>query len=91
MSALLTLEEGAVCEGSMEKLHAFYDRGVRMMTLTWNFPNEIGFPNIHYHSYPLHLFDQVKPKLCQPSFCLRMRYVRYEAGRRLRKTAGQGK
>ncbi len=23
--------------------------------------------------------------------CLRMRYVRYEAGRRLRKTAGQGK
>ncbi len=47
MSALLTLEEGAVCEGSMEKLHAFYDRGVRMMTLTWNFPNEIGFPNIH--------------------------------------------
>lgn len=47
MSALLTLEEGAVCEGSIEKLHAFYDRGVRMMTLTWNFPNEIGYPNVH--------------------------------------------
>ena len=45
MSALLTIEEGAVCQGSLEKLREFYDRGVRMLTLTWNFPNEIGFPN----------------------------------------------
>lgn len=46
ISALLTVEEGAVCQGSMEKLKEFYDRGVRMMTLTWNFPNEIGWPNL---------------------------------------------
>lgn len=46
MCAMLTIEEGAVCQGSLEKLHEFYDRGVRMMTLTWNFPNEIGFPNV---------------------------------------------
>ncbi len=46
ISAMLTLEEGAVCEGSLEKLQKFYDRGVRMMTLTWNFPNEIGYPNL---------------------------------------------
>lgn len=46
ISAMLTLEEGAVCKGSLEKLREFYDRGVRMMTLTWNFPNEIGFPNV---------------------------------------------
>lgn len=45
MSALLTIEEGAVCQGSLEKLREFYDRGVRMLTLTWIFPNEIGFPN----------------------------------------------
>lgn len=45
ISALLTIEEGAVCQGSLEKLREFYDRGVRMLTLTWNFPNEIGFPN----------------------------------------------
>ena len=31
--------------GSLEKLRAFYDRGVRMVTLTWNFQNSIGFPN----------------------------------------------
>lgn len=46
ISALLTIEEGAAIQGSMEKLREFYDRGVRMMTLTWNFPNEIGYPNV---------------------------------------------
>lgn len=46
MSAILTIEEGETIEGSLEKLQYFYDRGVRMMTLTWNYPNQIGFPNI---------------------------------------------
>ncbi|GMG71286.1 dipeptidase [Tetragenococcus halophilus] len=45
MSALLTMEEGAPIEGSVEKLEEFYNLGVRMMTLTWNYPNEIGYPN----------------------------------------------
>lgn len=45
MSAFLTVEEGAVCEGKLERLKELYDMGVRMMTLTWNFENEIGFPN----------------------------------------------
>ena len=45
MSALLTVEEGAVCKGEPEKLRTLYDMGVRMLTLTWNFPNELGEPN----------------------------------------------
>lgn len=45
MSAMLTVEEGAVCRGEIGKLRRLYEMGVRMMTLTWNFPNEIGFPN----------------------------------------------
>jgi len=45
LSAMLTVEEGAVCKGETEKLRKLYDMGVRMMTLTWNFPNEIGYPN----------------------------------------------
>ena len=45
MSALLTLEEGEACEGSIDKLEHFYDRGVRMMTLTWNYENSLAFPN----------------------------------------------
>ncbi len=43
--ALLTVEEGGAAEGSLAKLERLYLRGVRMMTLTWNFPNEIGFPH----------------------------------------------
>ena len=45
INALLTVEEGGAIEGDLEKLRALYDRGVRMMTLTWNYPNEIGFPS----------------------------------------------
>ena len=45
MSALLTIEEGEVIEGSIEKLEHFYNRGVRMMTLTWNFANQLAYPN----------------------------------------------
>lgn len=45
INALFTVEGGGACEGSLEKLNALYGRGARMMTLTWNHPNEIGFPN----------------------------------------------
>ncbi len=45
INALLTVEEGGAIEGNLEKLEILYDRGVRMMTLTWNYPNEIGYPN----------------------------------------------
>lgn len=45
LSALLTVEGGEACEGKLENLKYLYDQGVRMMTLTWNFPNELGFPN----------------------------------------------
>ena len=44
ISALLTVEEGGVCEGKLERLEHLYRLGVRMMTLTWNYPNEIGYP-----------------------------------------------
>lgn len=48
MSALLTIEEGGVCEGNIEFLRNFYRLGVRMITLTWNFKNEIATPNIDF-------------------------------------------
>lgn len=46
MSALLTVEEGAVCQGELERLERLYEMGVRMLTLTWNYPNELGYPNL---------------------------------------------
>lgn len=45
MSALLTIEEGGACQGELAFLRNFYRLGVRMMTLTWNYPNELAFPN----------------------------------------------
>lgn len=45
LNAMFTVEEGGAIEGSLEKLEKLYERGVRMMTLVWNYPNEIGFPN----------------------------------------------
>lgn len=47
-SAFLTIEEGGVIQGKLENLRMFYEAGVRLMTLTWNYPNEIGYPNYHY-------------------------------------------
>lgn len=46
MSALLTIEEGGVTRGSLAHLRNFYRLGVRMLTLTWNHANGIGFPNV---------------------------------------------
>ncbi len=58
ISAMLTLEEGSVIDGDLDNLDYYYDRGVRMITLTWNYANGIGHPNFtpdksHDHS-PLH-------------------------------------
>ncbi len=41
ISALLSIEGGEALNGSIENLKYFYDRGVRVMTLTWNYDNEI--------------------------------------------------
>lgn len=45
MSAMLTIEEGGVCQGELAFLRNFYRLGVRMMTLTWNYKNELAYPN----------------------------------------------
>lgn len=45
VSALKTIEEGAVYKGQPELVRDFYNRGVRKSTLTWNFENELAYPN----------------------------------------------
>ncbi|KAB3532540.1 membrane dipeptidase [Alkaliphilus pronyensis] len=47
LSGFLTIEEGGAIEGSIEYLRNFYNEGVRLITLTWNYPNEIGYPNYY--------------------------------------------
>lgn len=45
MSGFLTVEEGGIIEGKMERLEELYREGVRLITLTWNFENCFGYPN----------------------------------------------
>ena len=45
ISAMLTIEDGGCCQGSLAALRNFYRLGVRIMTLTWNFKNTLASPN----------------------------------------------
>ncbi len=42
VKAILAVEGASACGGTIEGLHHLYDRGVRLITLTWNAVNEIG-------------------------------------------------
>lgn len=44
VSSFLTVEEGAALEGKISNLEELRRLGVRLITLTWNYPNEIGYP-----------------------------------------------
>lgn len=41
IASLLSIEGGEAFEGKLENLHCFYNQGVRIVTLTWNFSNEL--------------------------------------------------
>lgn len=45
IAALLTLEEGAILDNNLKRVDELYEMGVRLITLTWNHENCIGFPN----------------------------------------------
>lgn len=42
---VLTVEEGGVLNGSLKRLDDLYNKGIRLITLTWNYKNCIGNPN----------------------------------------------
>ena len=46
LSAMLTLEDGGVVFDDLAMLRNYYRLGVRMIALTWNYENGIGFPNL---------------------------------------------
>ena len=45
IGVLLTIEDGGVLGEELDNVKKFYDKGVRLVTLTWNHPNAIGYPN----------------------------------------------
>lgn len=44
-TGILTVEEGGVLNGYLNRLDSLYSRGIRLITLTWNYENCIGYPN----------------------------------------------
>ncbi|GAB6170441.1 dipeptidase [Clostridium carnis] len=48
VGAFLSIEEGEVLQGKVERVKEMYDLGIRFITLTWNFKNSIGYPNYKY-------------------------------------------
>lgn len=57
MSALLTLEEGDVVNHDLSYLRNYYRLGVRMITLTWNYKNSLGYPNVNDHCDGYGVYD----------------------------------
>lgn len=47
MAALLTIEEGEIFQGKMERLEEFYRCGARMVTLVWNYDNSLSTSAVH--------------------------------------------
>lgn len=45
ISAIMTVEEGGVLNGKMERIKDLYQSGIRLITLTWNYENCLGYPN----------------------------------------------
>ncbi|MDM8534206.1 dipeptidase [Clostridiaceae bacterium HSG29] len=46
ISAFLTVEEGGIIGNDLNRLNQLYELGIRLITLTWNFKNSIGHPNL---------------------------------------------
>ncbi|AQM61382.1 dipeptidase [Clostridium baratii] len=48
IGAFLSIEEGEVLKGDVSKVLDVYKKGIRMLTLTWNYENSIGYPNANF-------------------------------------------
>lgn len=46
IASMLAVEGSCFVEGDMDRIQWAYDQGVRLMTLTWNFENCFGYPNV---------------------------------------------
>lgn len=47
ISSILTIEDGLLLEGKIERVDELYEKGVRLITLTWNTENSLGYPNFN--------------------------------------------
>ncbi len=61
ISSILTLEDAAPIGDDLSRLDEFYQLGVRMICLTWNYENALAFPN-RFHLLPNGKFDDRTPR-----------------------------
>ena len=45
LSSILAIEDAVCAEGKLDRIKEFYEKGVRAITLVWNYENEIAYPN----------------------------------------------
>ena len=45
VSSVLTIEDAMLLDGKLERVDEVFEKGVRLMTLTWNTENTLGYPN----------------------------------------------
>lgn len=48
ISAFITIEGGEAIGNDLDNINYFKDLGVSLITLTWNYENDIGYPNYNY-------------------------------------------
>lgn len=48
IGAFITIEEGDALKGDLNKLREFKKEGVSLITLTWNYINDLGYPNYEF-------------------------------------------
>lgn len=65
IGAFLAIEEGEVLQGKVERLQEVYNLGVRFITLTWNYPNSLGYPNFEYEYKNIGLTKQGEIMVCE--------------------------
>ncbi len=46
IGALLAIEGAGSVDGKIERIQEYYDMGIRLITITWNYVNSLGFPNV---------------------------------------------
>lgn len=59
ISSILTIEDGVELDGCLDRIDSVWADGVRMIALTWNYENCIGFPNSADHE--AHIRKGLKP------------------------------
>ncbi len=58
IGAFLSIEGGEAIKGNIGLLEKVYKMGIRILTVTWNYKNELGYPNVEFIDKDKHLTEK---------------------------------